>query len=145
MKKAFFSFYYDEDSWRAQMIRNMGKVTGNEILEPNDWEQVKRNGKQAIENWIKKQINASDVVIVLIGTNTYKREWVLYEIQYALENNKKVIGIHIHNLKDSNGETASKGKNPIELVNHYMKNYATILDPSSYNTYKEIEEKLKWI
>lgn len=145
MKKAFFSFYYDDDSWRAQMIRNMGKVTGNEILEPNDWEQVKRNGKQSIENWIKKQINASDVVIVLIGTNTYKREWVLYEIQYALENNKKVIGIHIHNLKDSNGQTASKGKNPIELVNHYMKNYATILDPSSYNAYKEIEEKLKWI
>ncbi|MGL5268807.1 MAG: TIR domain-containing protein [Spiroplasma sp.] len=145
MKKAFFSFYYDDDSWRAQMIRNMGKVTGNDILEPNDWEQVKRNGKQAIENWIKKQINASDVVIVLIGTNTYKREWVLYEIQYALENNKKVIGIHIHNLKDSNGQTAVKGQNPIQLVNHYMKNYATILDPSSYNTYKEIEEKLKWI
>lgn len=37
-----------------------------------------------------------------------------YEIRKAWNDGKKLLGIYIHNLKDSAGEKSDKGKNPFE-------------------------------
>lgn len=41
MRKVFFSFHYDLDSWRVNQVRNMGIVEGQRICEPNEWEKIK--------------------------------------------------------------------------------------------------------
>ena len=48
----FYSFHYDNDVFRVQQIRNMGVVDGEEPVSANEWEQLKRKGSTAIENWI---------------------------------------------------------------------------------------------
>jgi hypothetical protein len=52
------------------------------------------------------------VVVVLIGTQTYQRRYVKYEIEKSWDDGKGVVGVHIHNLKNLSGQQASKGSNP---------------------------------
>lgn len=115
-KSVFFSFHYERDNWRVQQVINMGVLEGQPILEPQEWEEVKRKGEQAIKNWIADKMKGKSAVVVLVGNQTANREWVRYEIRYAWDNYKPLVGIHINGLKDSNGNTDTAGQNPFERV-----------------------------
>ena len=52
MRQVFFSFHYSRDSWRAAMVRNMGKVDKSSTFSDNDWEEVRYNNEQRIKEWI---------------------------------------------------------------------------------------------
>jgi hypothetical protein len=53
--------------------------------------------------------------VVLIGPATAGRKWINYEINKAWTDNKGVVGIHIHNLKDRFGNQSAKGANPFHM------------------------------
>ena len=36
-RKAFYSFHYKNDNWRASTVRNIGSVEGNKPASDNDW------------------------------------------------------------------------------------------------------------
>jgi len=55
-RPAFFSFHFDNDIWRANQVRNIGVVDGNQPVSGNDWEAIKRKGDRAIANWIEDQL-----------------------------------------------------------------------------------------
>lgn len=57
-----------------------------------------------------------DCLAVLIGEQTASRPWVLYEIEKAWADGLGVFGVHIHGLKDRDGRTSRKGKNPLAQV-----------------------------
>jgi len=111
-RKAFYSFHYVPDNWRASQVRNMGIVEGNQPARDNDWETVTKSGDKAIQMWIDDQLYGRSVVVVLVGENTAGRKWINYEIRSGWEAGKGVLGIHIHNLKDSQGRFSTKGSNP---------------------------------
>ncbi|WP_172196662.1 TIR domain-containing protein [Saccharibacillus qingshengii] len=112
--KAFYSFHYEPDNWRASQVRNVGSISGNATISDNDWEKVKRGGEKAIKSWIDDQLKGRSCTIVLIGSKTAGRKWIDYEIRESWNNNKGVLGIHIHNLKDIKGVQSPKGKNPFD-------------------------------
>ena len=113
-RKTFFSFHFANDSWRASQVRNIGALEGNEPVSDNDWEEVKKKGDKAIENWIDNQLKGRSCTVVLIGAETANRKWIKYEIKKSWELEKGVVGIKIHNLKDQNGNQSVEGKNPFE-------------------------------
>jgi hypothetical protein len=113
-RKAFFSFHYVPDAWRASQVRNMGLVEGDPPVTDNDWETVTRGGEAAIERWIDRQMEGKSCAIVLIGANTAGRKWITHEIKTAWNSGKGVFGIHIHNLKDHNSAQSPRGGNPFE-------------------------------
>ena len=41
---------------RVQQIRNIGVIEGNEPVSPNKWEEIKRKGDAAIEDWIDENM-----------------------------------------------------------------------------------------
>lgn len=47
-RQIFYSFHYEKDVWRVQQIRNMGVIDGNPPVSPNEWEEVKKKGGNAI-------------------------------------------------------------------------------------------------
>lgn len=114
--RVFYSFHYRPDCTRASLVRNIGVVEGNRPASDNEWEQVKRGGDVAIERWIKAQVAGRSCCVVLIGTDTAGRKWISYEISHAWNEGKGVVGIHIHNLKDLNGNQSRKGTNPLDHV-----------------------------
>ena len=150
-RPVFLSFCYKDDVDRIQQIRNMGQVVdGQPILSPNDFEQIKRKGKIAIENWINEQLKNKQCLIVLVGEHTADRPWVQYEIKKAKSMGKPIFGIYIHNLKDLKGKYSKKGKNPFDVLFGANHNYLCY-DPSHYEyeglkDYNTIENNIElWI
>lgn len=94
-------------------------VTSNSIITSNfidsaKWESVKRNGDQAIKNWILSQLNGTSVTAVLIGAKTSERKWIKYEIDESLKRGNGLLGIYIHSCPLWDGSCDFKGKNPFD-------------------------------
>ena len=94
----------------------MGVVEGNQFISDNDWEKVTKGRAPAIKKWIDEQIKGKSCAVVLIGTETAKRKWIQYEIKRAWEEDKGVLGIYIHKLKDLDGNQCRKGANPFRAL-----------------------------
>src|SRR5438105_6879585 len=47
-----YSIHYDNDVFRVQQIRHMGAIEDNPPVAANEWEQLKRKGDAAAEEWI---------------------------------------------------------------------------------------------
>lgn len=115
-RKVFYSFHFDNDNWRAAQVRNIGAVEGDKPVNGNKWEDVKSKSDSVIKSWIDDQLKDKSCLVVLIGSETYDRKWVKYEIERAWEIGKAVCGIYINKLEDSSGNQSPEGKNP--LANH---------------------------
>jgi hypothetical protein len=91
------------------------------------FETLKRQGDQAVRNWINKQLDATSVTVVLIGTETLNRPFVQYEIRQSLGRGNGVIGVHINGIRDMNRGLAPKG-NPHTVIGYYDNNTPAYFD-----------------
>jgi hypothetical protein len=55
-KTVFYSFDYDRDVHRVQLVRNINALEGQSPLNSQDWETVRKGGDAAIEKWIGEQM-----------------------------------------------------------------------------------------
>lgn len=115
-RRVFFSFHYKPDNWRASQVRNAGVVEGNRPVSDNDWETITQGGDAAIQRWIADQLSGKSCAVVLIGSATAGRKWITYEIEKAWNDEKGVLGVYLHNLKDASGNQSSKGLNPFDYL-----------------------------
>lgn len=153
-RKAFYSFHYKSDNWRASQVRNIGVVEGNKPASDNDWEEVKKGGDAEIKKWISGQMSGRSCAVVLIGKNTKGRKWINYEIEKAWNDGKGLLGVYIHGLKDSDGNQSTKGGDPFsgftvgkdkEKLSSIVKAYDPPYSTSSY-VYDHISSNLSdWI
>lgn len=115
-RKVFFSFHFERDAWRVAKVRNCNVVSGyekNPFYDKASWESIRRQGDDAVRNWIERQLNGASVTVVLIGKETSTRKWVRYEISRSLELKKGLIGIDISKIPDRYGQTDETGTNPL--------------------------------
>ena len=149
-RQVFFSFEYSKDYWRASQVRNMGKVDKSSTFCDNDWEEVRKQSDWAIKKWIESQLKMRSCIVVLIGSTTSTRPWVKYEIKKAYEMGKGIVGIYIHNLKNSSGCQSNKGCNPFYNLftrnGRRLSNFVTCYE-SQYKTsqyvYNDISSKIE--
>ena len=153
-RQVFYSFHYVPDNWRVSQVRNIGQIEDNKPVSDNNWEEVKKKGNKAIQDWIDSNLKYRSCTVILVGENTAKRKWIDYEIKKSWNDGKGVLGVYIHNLKNSNGEQSNKGENPFthftigdekkdlsKVVKCYNPPYVT-----SKNVYNYIKENLEdWI
>lgn len=146
-RKAFYSFHYKPDNWRASQVRNMGLVEGNNPVSDNDWESVTKGGDDAIKKWIANQLDGRSCTIVLVGENTAGRKWINYEISESWNESKGVVGVRIHRLKDSDGSQCLAGANPFGYVtfkkdNKPLSSVVKLHDPP-YSTSSDVYDYIK--
>jgi hypothetical protein len=118
-RRVFFSFHYQKDIWRVNQVRNAHIVEGTAAAGFQDasiWEEARKKGDEAIKKLIDKGLSDTTVTVVLIGSETSKRKYVDYEIQRSIDRGNGLLGVYIHNIKDQNGKTATKGAAPAKLV-----------------------------
>jgi hypothetical protein len=153
-RRVFYSFHYVPDNWRASQVRNIGAVEGNQPAKDNDWEIITKGGDKAVEKWIDDQMNGRSCVVVLIGTGTANRKWINHEIVKGWNAGKGVLGLHVHNLKNSEGKHSTKGTNPFDHVTlnssgAKLSTVVKVYDPpsaSSTDVYAHIKNNLEgWI
>ena len=143
-RRVFFSFHYERDRWRAEIVRNSWVTKPNReaagFWDAAAWEEVKEKGEEAIKRWIDKQLEGTSVTAVLIGTETSTRKYVEYEIIQSYQKGNGLLGIFIHNIKDESQRTEPKGENPFNHI-YIEKNGRRIFFSEIYRTYDWIADK----
>ena len=123
-RKVFFSFKYD-DVQRAMNVRNSNVIKGalkSGFIDKADFEEVERQGDNAIKAWIDKQLEGTTVTAVLVGEKTNKSRWVKYEIDKSIERGNGILTIDISKIKDLNGNTTDCCNLRVSGYNHYLWN-----------------------
>jgi hypothetical protein len=118
-RKVFFSFHYQRDLWRVNVVRNSTIVEGVAAAGFSDaslWEEVKKKGDAAIKSLIDEALDGTSATVVLIGAETANRKYVTYEIEQTIARGKGLLGVKIHNIKDSNGNSDYPGAVPAALT-----------------------------
>jgi hypothetical protein len=118
-KRVFFSFHYqDVVDFRANVVRNHNVVKEDNggFFDASIWESAKKQGDLALKRLINDALENTTVTVVLIGTHTYARRWVHYEIMKSLERGNKVIGVHINALADRNRQIKPNGPSPFDQL-----------------------------
>lgn len=119
------------------------------FIDAAEWEEIKRGGEDAIERWIDNQLNNTSVTVVLIGKETYNRDWVNREIEKSYNRGNGLVGVHINNIEDKNGRTDRKGKNPFDkwhITENGQKKYLSeIFETYSWKRDDGYENLRNWV
>ncbi len=119
-RKVFFSFHYQRDIVRVNVVRNCAISKGGYeaagFWEESLWETVKKEGDLVIKRMINQALQRTSVTIVLIGTETAEQRWVQYELEQSYERGNGMLGIYIHNIPNLKGQKDTKGTNPFSSI-----------------------------
>ena len=75
---------------------------------------LKKNG--LMKRLINAELKNTSVTAVLIGSDTYSRPWVRYELFKSFKEGNKLLGIHINSIKGRDSKIKSLGPNPFEYL-----------------------------
>ncbi len=132
-KRCFFSFHYqDVIDFRANVVRNhnITKDDNGGFFDASIWESAKKTGESALKRLINDGLNNTSMTVVLIGSQTYSRRWVQYEIMKSIERGNGVLGIHINSIKDRNGIIKTLGPNPFNYLGVHISQDGNTASPT---------------
>lgn len=118
-RRVFFSFHYQRDLWRVNVVRNSAMVEGVSGAGFHDqslWEETAKRGDDAVRKLIDTGLEGTSVTVVLVGAETASRKYVSYEIDKSVARGNGLLGVRINNIKDQNGRTDSLGAVPAALT-----------------------------
>ncbi|MFN8354882.1 MAG: TIR domain-containing protein [Spirosomataceae bacterium] len=142
-RRVFFSFHYENDVWRASVVRNSWVTKPNSekagFIDKAEFEEIKKGGDSAIKRWIDDQLIGTSVTVVLIGTETSNREYVKYELEKSYARGNGIVVIYVHKIKDQYGNQSSKGSNAFGEIGK-DKNGNSVYLSINYKTYDWIDD-----
>jgi Thoeris protein ThsB, TIR-like domain len=119
VRRAFFSFHHD-DIMRVNNVRQAWKIDHPDSAENRSfrdsslWEARKLESPDAIKNVIRAGVLYTSAVCVLIGTMTWERQWVRYEIARAVIDGRGLLAVNLNNLPHHRTKTVHpRGLNPL--------------------------------
>lgn len=120
-KRIFFSFHYqDVIDFRANAVRQHWVTKPNResagFFDASLWEASKKQGDIALKRLINAGIKRTTVTCILIGSETYSRRWVKYEIMKSLQKGNQIFGVHINSIRGRDQRTKNQGPNPLEYL-----------------------------
>jgi MTH538 TIR-like domain (DUF1863) len=84
------------------------------------WESKKRESDDALKSLIRNGMEHSSAVCVLIGTETWSRRWVKYEIARSVVDRRGLLAVHINGLNHHHRRQPDPlGFNPLHLMGVY--------------------------
>ena len=119
MRKVFFSFHYQNDIFRANVVRKSGVPAGSSwaagFEDRSMWEEARTRNDRRLARMIADALHGTSVTVVLIGEETADRYWVGYEIVKSWELGKGILGIRIHGIRDMRtGRMSRAGPSPFD-------------------------------
>jgi hypothetical protein len=118
-RRVFFSFHYQRDLWRVNVVRNSGAIEGISAAGFHDaslWEETTQKGDVAVKKLIDSGLDGTTVTVVLIGAETANRKYVSYEVEQSVARGNGILGIRINSIKDKDGRTDPSGAIPAALI-----------------------------
>ncbi|MCC6348383.1 MAG: TIR domain-containing protein [Candidatus Eisenbacteria bacterium] len=120
-KRVFFSFdYQDVADFRANVVRQSWRAKPDReaagFFDASIWESARKQGTTALKRLINGAIDGTSVTCVLVGSDTYLRPWVRYELLLSFYLGKGLLAVHVNSIRDKNREVKPLGPNPLEYV-----------------------------
>jgi hypothetical protein len=120
-KRVFFAFHYqDVIEFRANVVRKhwVTKPDREEagFFDSSLWETAKKTSPVAVKRLINGGLDGTSVTCVLIGSQTYARAWVRYEILKSFKRGNRLFGVHINSIPGKDTLTKLPGPNPFSFV-----------------------------
>jgi antiphage defense system Thoeris ThsB-like protein len=117
--RVYFCFHYqDVVDQRVQVVRKhwLSKEDHDDSgsFDGTIWNNAAQSGPVAVRRLIDHALENTSVTCVLIGTQTYARRWVRYEIIESIQRRNRLIGVHINGIPDRSRRTSPAGRNPLE-------------------------------
>ena len=78
------------------------------------------HGAGAVKSLINRSLENTSVTCALIGTETWKRRWVRYEILKSYDRGNKLLGVHINGVKDKDEQVLAQGRNPFDYLGFFI-------------------------
>src|ERR1700683_1813608 len=100
-RKVFFSFHFD-DVMRVNVVRNAWKIThpDNALMrsfyDSSLWESRRLEAPESLKRLIREGVDYTSAVCVLIGSETWVRRWVRYEIARAIIDERGLLGVRLN-------------------------------------------------
>lgn len=147
-KRVFFSFHYqDVIDFRANVVRNhnVTKDDNGGFFDASIWESSKKQGDIALKRLINGGLNNTSVTAVLIGSQTFARRWVRYEIMKSIECGNSLLGIHINGIFDKHEKSKPLGPNPFNnlglvISSDGLTGTPTEWDGTKFVVFKDLEK-----
>lgn len=118
----YFAFHYD-DILRANNVRlspafQQGSTgVSARFVDRSLWERRKRTDPDGLKRLMREGVQGSSVVCVLIGSATWQRRWVRYEIARAVVDQKGLLGVDINGLNHHRELSPHPmGYNPLDFM-----------------------------
>lgn len=123
-RRTFFSFHYETDNWRAWNVRNCWVIKPEDqadsgFFDSSVFEASKKESDASLKAFLTKGLNNTSVTCVLAGTATWRRRWVRYEIARSVLKGNGLLTVHIHGVRNKEGQIAVKGANPLDQMGLY--------------------------
>lgn len=120
-KRVFFSFHYkDVAELRANVVRNSWLTKPDRqaagFFDASIWEDAKKQSDLALKRLINGGVDGTTNTCVLVGSETYARPWVRYEIFKSLLRGNHLLAVHINSIKGKDQLTKSLGQNPFDYL-----------------------------
>jgi hypothetical protein len=120
-KRVYFAFHYqDVIDFRANVVRNHWVTKEHRdaagFFDASLWEDAKKHGDVAIKRLINSGLENTSTTCVLIGSQTFNRPWVTYEIMKSFKRGNDILAIHINSITGKDQNTKPLGPNPL----HYL-------------------------
>ena len=117
-RAVYFAFdYEDVKAFRANVVRNSWVMSKYKFKDSSIWEESQGKGVNKIKELIDNSLIGTSVTCALIGSDTYNRRYVRYEIVKSFSSKKGLLGIGINWIKDKNKSIKFwPGKNPFEYL-----------------------------
>jgi len=137
MAKVYFVFNRQRDQWRADIVKNSRLARAFEAVKSVHgprWEQARKQGDHIVRDLIDKELEDTNITVVLISGKTLDDPFVSYEINESRKRGNALFGISIHNIEDQKGRTDFIGPNPFVYLNYRnIKTYDWVQDNGFQN------------
>lgn len=159
IRKVYFAFHYEKDLdlvcqvRDAVLARNKIEIAGfyNQPL----WAKTKKAGEVALMQMLLEGMQGTTVTVFLMGEETAGRKWVQYELEESWKRGNAMIGLHIHNVRNSvTFKKSKKGPNLLDdfiyevkgkecALSEWFKTYDWETDDGENNFGKWVDEAVK--
>lgn len=150
-KRVYFGFdYEDVKTFRANVVRNHDllkrDVEGVGFYDASIWEDAELHGADAVKRLINRSLENTSTTCILIGTRTWQRRWVRYEIMKSYDRGNTMLGIHINGITDKNQQKFASGQNPFTQLGFYINDsgrltYYELDNAGNWQTYQDLPSK----
>ena len=109
-KRVFFSFHYQAViDFRANVVRQHWLTKPDReasgFFDASIWGNAELSGDVGIKRVINTGLEGTTVTCVLIGSETYGRKWVRYEILKSFKRGNSILAVNINSIKGRDQQT----------------------------------------